>query len=425
MAEKDLLKDRPFLMLLLGRFLAIMASVAAPSAVAFGVLASPGGTPTRLSIVMACESVPMLAFMLAGGVVADRYRRNRVIVVGLALSASSFTMIGIILVSGWLPWWASGICAAAAGIGLSIMNPALAGIVPQLVAAKDLHAANNLIGLVRNTARILGVMVAGVLVAAVGGGRTLIACGAAFVIAAVPFALLSIRVPRGGPREANSFVRDLRDGWKEFTKREWLWVVVLQSSLHFMAYEAAVGVIGPALANAELGGAKPWSWIVACESAGMFAGVLVAMKWKPRRTILAGVLATALTMPTPFILLGVGAPVVMVMGAMVLNGMGMSMIAVLWATTVQVKVPSHALSRVSAYDALGSNLMAPAGLLLAGPAIAVLGTRGAILASGGMLLVVTLFSLLSRDVRVVRVEPNEKTEQEVRATVSVDAERDD
>jgi MFS family permease len=412
MTEKDLLKNRLFLLLLAGRFLAIMASVAAPAAVAFGVLQSPGGTPTRLSVVLACESVPMLVFMLAGGVLADRYRKSRVIVVGLGLSAASFTMIGVILVTGWLPWWTSGICAVAGGIGVSIMNPALAGIVPELVESNDLHAGNNLIGLARNTARILGVMVGGLLVAAMGGGRALVVCGAAFLIAAVPFALLSARVPRGAPPESNSFVGDLRNGWTEFTKRTWLWVVVLQSSLHFMAYEAAVEVVGPVLANAELGGAKPWSWLLACESAGMFAGVLVAMKWKPQRTILTGVLATAATMPTPFILLGVGAPLVTVMGAMVLNGIGMNMIAVLWATTVQVKVPSHALSRVSAYDALGSNLMAPVGLLVAGPAIAALGVRGAMMASGVLLLVVTLFSLLSRDVRTVRVVPEKEPSKE-------------
>jgi hypothetical protein len=77
-----------------------------------------------------------------------------------------------------------------------------------------------------------------------------------------------------------------------------------------------------------------------------------------------------------------------------------------------VKVPSHALSRVSAYDALGSNLMAPVGLLVAGPAIAALGVRGAMMASGVLLLVVTLFSLLSRDVRTVRVVPEKEPSKE-------------
>jgi MFS family permease len=121
MGEKELVKDQHFLVLLMGRFLAVMASAGAPAAVAFAVLEAPGGSPTRLSIVMACESIPMLAFMLAGGVVADRHRRSRVIVVGLGLSAVSFTTIGIILVTERLPWWTAGIAAVAAGFGVSMM----------------------------------------------------------------------------------------------------------------------------------------------------------------------------------------------------------------------------------------------------------------------------------------------------------------
>ena len=117
MGEKALLKDPHFVVLLLGRFLAVMASVGAPAAVAFGVLEAPGGNPTRLSIVMVCQSVPMLICMLAGGVVADRHRRSRVIATGLGLSAVSFTTIGVILVTDWLPWWTAGVAAATAGSG--------------------------------------------------------------------------------------------------------------------------------------------------------------------------------------------------------------------------------------------------------------------------------------------------------------------
>lgn len=120
---------------------------------------------------------------------------------------------------------------------------------------------------------------------------------------------------------------DLRDGWAEFVKREW---------------------------------------------AGMFAGVLVAMKWKPRRTILAGILATATTMPTPFILLGSGA-----VASQCIRRTG-----------VQCDGTGWSVARGSRHrDA---------------------GRAGAMMASGVMLLVVTLFSLFSRDVRTVRVDPEKE-----------------
>ncbi|WP_433022782.1 MFS transporter [Kribbella sp. CA-294648] len=402
-AEAALLRDVPFLLLLAGRFLAITASVAAPVALAFGVLASPGGTPTRLSIVMACESIPLLAFVLVGGVIADRVRRSKVVVAGLLLSAVSFSALGIMLIDARTPWWLLGVAAAVSGIGLAIMNPALAAIVPELVAVEQLHAANSLIGVVRNAARILGVVAAGFLVALLGGGWTLVVCGVALVAAAIPFAFVRPRNALPLPESRTSFIADLRDGWSEFRSHEWVWVVVLQSSLHFACYAAAIGVIGPALATAELGGAKAWSWLLASESAGTLLGAVLAMRWKPHRTILAGVVALAVTMPTPFILLGVDAPLPTVMVAMFFTGVGMSLIAVLWSVTVQVKIPAHTLSRVSSYDALGSLLMSPIGLMLAGPAVVAFGTRPAMLGCGLLLVIITMAALLSRDVRTLRL----------------------
>ncbi|TDD46621.1 MFS transporter [Kribbella antibiotica] len=407
-----LLRDSPFLLLLVGRFVAILASVAAPVALAFGVLAAPGGTPTRLSIVMACESIPLLAFVLVGGVIADRVQRSRVVVVGLVLSAVSFGSIGAMLVQGAPSWWLVGGAAAVSGIGIAVMNPALAAIVPELVPVEQLHAANSIIGVARNVARILGVVTAGLLVTLLGGGWTLVGCGTALLLAAAPFAFLRPRRVLAHSASGKSLFGDLRDGWTEFRSREWVWVVVLQSSLHFACYGAAIGVIGPALVTAELGGAKTWSWLLACESAGTLAGAVLALRWKPERTILASVIAVAVTMPTPFILLGLDAPLPAVLVAIFFTGVGMSLIAVLWSVTVQLKIPAHALSRVSSYDALGSLLMSPLALMLAGPAVALLGARPAMLLCGALLVVITASGLISRDVRTVKLNQPEPPVEE-------------
>ena len=399
--ELSLLRDVPFVLLLIGRFLAVMSSVAAPVAIAFGVLESPDGTPTRLSVIMACQAVPLIAFVLIGGVIADRMPRNRVVLIGLTLSTISFGMIGLMLLDGRAPWWFLGVAAVASGIGIAVMNPALAAIVPELVNKEQLHAANSFVGIIRNTARILGVIIAGFLVSLFGGGWSLIIFALCFLVAGTIFGFVRLRYPNQRTGDSTSFITDLRTGWSEFTRQEWLWVVVLQSSLHFACYSAALSVIGPALASAELGGAQPWSWLLACQSTGTLIGAVLAMRWKPRRTILAGVLTTAATMPLSFVLLGLNAPIPLVMVAMVLTGIGMSLLAVLWATTVQTLVPKESLSRVSSYDSLGSMLMSPIALMLAGPAVVLLGERNAMLACGILLIGITTISLVSRDVRTV------------------------
>jgi hypothetical protein len=57
---------------------------------------------------------------------------------------------------------------------------------------------------------------------------------------------------------------------------------------------------------------------------------------------------------------------------------------------------------VSAYDALGSFMLGPIGLLVAGPAASAIGAKPALIACGVLMTVATLASLLSPSVRRMR-----------------------
>ncbi|HEY0700245.1 MAG TPA: MFS transporter, partial [Micromonospora sp.] len=75
---------------------------------------------------------------------------------------------------------------------------------------------------------------------------------------------------------------------------------------------------------------------------------------------------------------------------------------VLWETTMQREIPPAALSRVSSYDALGSYMFGPIGLLAAGPAAVAFGPRPMLAACGVLIAAVTLVALLSPGVRRLR-----------------------
>lgn len=77
--RSDLLRDRPFALLLTARTLSMLALAFAPVALAFGVLDLPGASATTLSTVLAAESIALVLFTLVGGVVADRYPREQVL----------------------------------------------------------------------------------------------------------------------------------------------------------------------------------------------------------------------------------------------------------------------------------------------------------------------------------------------------------
>ncbi|MBI5027454.1 MAG: MFS transporter, partial [Actinobacteria bacterium] len=114
---RELLADPPFMVLLAARTVSMLGMAFAPVALAFGVLAMPGADAGTLSIVLAAQTIPLVAFMLVGGVIADRYPRALVLRWGQIVAAAAWASIGIMMLSGHTPLWL--LCLAAAFAGLA------------------------------------------------------------------------------------------------------------------------------------------------------------------------------------------------------------------------------------------------------------------------------------------------------------------
>lgn len=376
----------------------------APVALAFGILHLPHGNAKLLSIVLAAESIPLVIFLLVGGVIADRFPRQKVLLLSQTTAALSYGALALLI--GNHVDNTVALCGAAivSGISGALGWPAASGLIPQVVPEDKLQQGNALLSFGASMARIVGVVAGGAVTAAVGGAWALGVSALCYLACGLCAAAIKPRPlvrTEGEELPKGSMFGDLRDGWGEFTKHEWLWVVVLQWSFLILFFNATHAVIGPVVADEHLGGAKPWSWILTAEAVGDILGVLLAMRWRPRYPILAGVAATAITVWAPFLLLGLGTPVWSVVVAMVPMGMAFSLFNVLWPTTMQREVPAEALSRVSSYDAMGSMMFGPIGLLLAGPAAAIWGSRPAMLICAVGLFIVGVAALASRDVRTL------------------------
>lgn len=419
---RELLVNRPFMVLLAARTISMLGMAFAPVALAFGVLALPGADAGTLSIVLAAQAIPLVAFMLVGGVIADRYPRALVLRWGQLVAATAWISIGLMLLVGHSPIWLLCIAAAFAGLSGATVYPALSGIIPDLVPTHLLQQGNAWLSMGASAARFVGVVASGAVVVWLGGGWALIAAGGLYLASAV----LSGFLPRGGAlaQPEESPLRQLRDGWGEFRSRQWLFVVVLQWAVMLMVFQASQGVLGPVVAEAELGGAAAWTAVLASESAGAIVGVVIALLWRPRRPILVATLLT-FTAAAPQLLLGMSAPLWVVMVAMFAMGIGFDLFGVLWMTTMQHEVPAESLSRVASYDALGSLMLGPLGLLLAGPAATIWGPHAALIGTGLVSIATTVFALAFPEVRQLRARavvvagtaPHAGDVETVRATV--------
>jgi hypothetical protein len=85
------------------------------------------------------------------------------------------------------------------------------------------------------------------------------------------------------------------------------------------------------------------------------------------------------------------------------GGATIQVFSVLWLTTLQQKVPTEMLSRVSAYDHLGSIALAPLGIVAAGILYESIGYRTTLILAGLAIIIPTALALTVRDVREVTI----------------------
>jgi MFS family permease len=392
------LRDRQFVYLASARVVSVLGNGFARVALGFAVLALPDAGPGRLSLVLACQALPQLLFVLVGGVVADRVSRTRLMALADVIGAGAYAGLAAMALSRHAPLVLFCLLAVAAGTATALFSPAMDGVVPLVVPAERLQQANGLLRVGTNSSLLLGLALSGVTVAAVGAGWALALNAASFVASA---ALTWRLKPLGRAGRGSSGWADLCEGWREFSSRQWLWAVVAQYTVVVAALNANAGVLGPLTAQQHLGGSRAWSVIVAAQALGTIAGAGLAVRLRVRRPVLVAVLAT-LPSAVPMVLLGLRAPVWLIAAAMFCAGVSSDVFAVLWSTTIQREVPEEALSRVSSYGWFGSLSLAPLGLLAAGPAASVFGAGTVLLACAALIVLAAGAALLAPQVRTLR-----------------------
>ena len=399
---------RDFRLLLADRLIAPASVGFSIVGVSFAVLKATNSA-ADLSYVLAAQIAPSLVFALLGGVAADRFPPQRVIVAANLLMALGEGTFGVLALTTRPPLWAMIGLEAITGTGVAIFYPASQALLPRLVPRGMLQEASAISRLAMNAGQMSGAAVAGLVVAAAGAGWALLLCGIGMV-ATVPL-LLSIRGsrPEGRPGRRTgpattrpaSMLTELREGWSEFRSHTWLWVIVAQFCVVLMAWYGAFSVLGPVVAREHLGGPAAWGAITAADAFGLIAGGLASLRVTPRRPMLFVVLTGAAVAISPLSLAMV-LPLAAVCVASFGLGVFIEMMMVQWTVTMARNIPPGKLARVSAYDVLGSVMAMPAGALIAGPLGAAIGISQAQYAAAAVIVVASALALIPRDVRTMR-----------------------
>lgn len=397
---RELWRIPRYRILLAARFVSNVGNGMAPIALAFGVLSLDGADAGSLSLVTTAQMIPLVAFLLIGGVAADRFGRSQLVgstdIIGsavVAISAIAFltdnASVPLLCVNGFI-----------FGVLNALWYPAFSGLMPMIVPGPLLQGANSILGFGANVGYTIGASVAGLIVATAGPGWGLLGDATSFLVAGL--LVLSLRLPKSfgenTDEDRTSMITQLRVGWTEFSSRRWIVLIVGSFAFYHLAFEAFIAVLAPVHMKEEFDGARAMGTMMFGFGVGSIMGTALAFRFKPHRPLLIAVgvmpIGAAWMLAT-----GLSAPLWILFVTAMGTGVAVDVMYANWMTTLQTNVPEEALSRVGSYDAFGSLAFAPIGLLVAGPLAHTIGARASILIMGTIALVAVLTPLWSGEVR--------------------------
>ncbi len=390
------LRHRDFRYLFLGQSASVLGDRVVVVAIALYVTQTTGSA-TDLGLVLGAQALSLVALLLFGGVWADRLPRHRIMIGADAVRAALHAGLAALILAGALRIWELVAIEAAFGAAQAFFQPAYSGLLPQTVPEELIQDARALTESVANVAFLVGPALATALVLGVGAGEAFAFDSATFILSA----LLLVRVrprPRGAEYGAHSVLEDLRAGWREVRSRAWVWATIVAFTGAVLCVYAQWYALAPVIARDVYGGAGVFGLLESIAGVGAVVGAIVGVRWKPARPLRAGMLLV-LAWPVQDGVFALGAPLVLVIACAFATGFGFSLLMIWWETALARHIPAHALSRVSAWDWMGSLALLPVGYLLAGPLAATFGARTVLGVGSAVGLVLLLLALVPRATR--------------------------
>lgn len=395
---------RQYRLLIIGLVAAMFADGVWAIGVVWQVIGMGGGAG-RVAVVTAASGAGMVVSTLAGGVLADRIPQRR-IMIGLELcKLSVFVAIGVSGMLGVLAYPVLVVAAVAGGVTIGMYYPAYSALLPNLVAAEQLQAANGIEGFLRPVVyQAIGPVVAGGIISIASPGLSIVVAGIASACSAGTYLLMS-PAPKttraaddlaAGP--VRSMITDLAEGFAYMWRTPWLWATLFFATILVLATMGPIEVLVPfALRERVHGGAGDHSLVLAAFGFGAAsAAVLFATIPMPRRYLSLMFALWGLS-SLPLVVMGVANSTWIFVAAGFVMGVMYDGPMVLWGTLLQRRVPPKLLGRVASLDFFVSVALMPVSEAIAAPVSQAIGLTWTFVLAGLIPVpVAVLFYLAAR-----------------------------
>ncbi|MFT3715575.1 MAG: MFS transporter [Gordonia sp. (in: high G+C Gram-positive bacteria)] len=337
-----------------------------------------GGGPGRVSLVSGVTAVAMIAATLFGGVLADRISQ-RTIVFGLeAVKLLAFGSVAVASLLHVLSFPHLLVAAILGGITTGMYYPAYSALLPRIVHADQLLAANGVEGFMRPVLyQAAGPMIAGAIIGISSPGIAILVGAVASSLAGLCYLVMGpvdesdhaeAKAVEAAAGEKPSVVRDLGEGFAYMWRTPWLWSSLFFYSLQLLAIMGPIEVLVPFALRERVGGdASDHAMVLAAFGIGAALAAAAFGAFPMPKRYLTVMFAMWSVGSLPLIIMGRAHHVVWFVVAAFMIGVLIDGPAVLWGTLLQRRTPKHLLGRISALDFFVSAALMPVSMALAAP----------------------------------------------------------
>jgi MFS family permease len=393
------LRIRSFAMLWAGQTVSRLGDSLYRIALSWWVLEKTGSA-AAMGAVAVFSLVPMLLFLLVGGVVVDRLPRFRIMLASDAVNACVVGLVAVLAQLDWLQVWHIYAASVVFGLAEAFFYPAYSASVPQVVSAEALPSANSLTSLSWQISGVAGPSLGAMIVALGGTAAAFGLDSLSFLVSALCLIPLRRMTLPASAQRRGSPIADMREGLTTVLASPWLWVSILVFACINVTDAGPRNIALPFLIHDHLGlGVEALGLVASAFSAGSIGGAITIGRLRRirRRGLLAyGAVALGGVMIMGY---GLSPSLVFLAACAFVYGVCFAAVGLVWTNTLQEMVPADKLGRVSSIDALGSFVLMPAGFAAAGWLTDSIGPVRVFLLGGAITILLALLGLLHRGVR--------------------------
>jgi MFS family permease len=360
-----------------------------------------GGGPIDLSYVATANAVGLLLAVLVGGAIADRIPQKRILLAVEATKTVFIAATAVLALSGVIEIWQLAIVGFVLGIADGFFYPAYSALLPSILPADQLLAANGVEGMLRPAImQALGPLLASVVIAIYSPAMAFVVVGIAQLLAVLGLAWLRTTPIRRELDDAHrhpiaAMFTDIKDGFVYMVHTPWLLATLLYATLLILVIMGPIEVLLPfVVTDTTGGGAAAFALVLAAFGlGGAIASLIVASLRLPRRYLTVMNLCWGVG-SVPLIVVGFTGQLWAFALALFLVGFGYSAGTVIWGTLLQRRVPPAMLGRVSSLDFFVSLAFMPISMAVAGPVGEAIGYGWTFLIVGAVPVVLAVGAIL-------------------------------